>query len=50
MWSVAAIVSVAALAGLGGFAATAAVLDISGITQFLNYDKSYSISQLIKCK
>ena len=48
--SVALVVSVAYLAGLGGLGATAGVLDISEIKFFFDQDKSSSMSQLIKGK
>ena len=48
--SVALVVSVAYLAGLGGLGATAGVLDISEIKIFFDQDKSSSMSQLIKGK
>ena len=41
---------VVAVVSLGLFSAAAAVLNISNNTQFLDHDKSSSISQLIKGK
>ena len=38
------------MAGTGRFAGTVGVLDISDIIQYLDHDKSSSISQLIKGK
>ena len=50
VWNFGLVVSTSALAGLGGLAASAIVLDISEITQFIDHNKSSSILQLIKCK
>ena len=41
---------VVAVAATGGFPATAAVFDISDTTQYLEHDKSSSVSQLSKGK
>ena len=50
VWNFGLVVSTSALAGLGGLAASAIVLDISEIIQFIDHNKSSSILQLIKWK
>ena len=54
IWNIAEVICVSAAARTGGLAlelaVTAGALDISDITQYLDHDKSSSISQLINGK
>ena len=48
VWNFGLVVSTSALAGLGGLAASAIVLDVSEITQFIDHNKSsyFTVNQM----